>query len=60
LYGLLTPDTNVQVPAPEGLNCRLYLVAAPCVLSTAGAGQVTVMLLPAPRTSEAALGVFGM
>jgi hypothetical protein len=47
------------VPAPEGLDCRLYPVAALCVLSIAGADQVTVRSLPAPCASDTALGVFG-
>jgi hypothetical protein len=34
-------------------------VAAPCVLSIAGAVQVTMRSLPVPRASSAALGVFG-
>jgi len=34
-------------------------VAAPCVLSTAGAVQVTIRSLPVPCASDAALGVFG-
>jgi hypothetical protein len=34
-------------------------VAALCVLSIAGAVQVTVRLLPVPCASDAALGVFG-
>ena len=59
MYGLVTPDTVVQVPAPEGLDRRLKPVAALCVLSTAGAVQVTVRLLPVPCASDAALGVFG-
>jgi hypothetical protein len=59
LYGLVTPDTVVQVPAPEGLDRKLDPVAALCVLSTVGAVQVTVRLLPVPCASDAALGVFG-
>ncbi len=53
------PDTVVQVPAPEGLDRRLKLAAALCVLSTAGAAQVTVRLLPAPCANDAAPGTFG-
>ena len=55
----MTPDTVVQVPAPEGLDRRLNPVAALCVLSIDGAVQVTVRLLPVPCASDAALGVFG-
>ena len=58
-YGLATPVTVVQVPAPEGLDRRLKPVAAPCVLSIAGAVQVTVRSLPAPCASDGALGAFG-
>ncbi len=58
-YGLVTPDTVVQVPAPEGLDRRLNPVAALCALSTAGAVQVTVRSLPPPCASNAAAGVFG-
>jgi hypothetical protein len=60
VYGLVTPDTTVQVPAPDGLDRREYAVAALCVLSTAGAAHVTVRLLPVPCASDAAPGVFGM
>ncbi len=42
VYGLVTPDKVVQVPAPAGLERRLNPVAAPCVPSVAGAVQVTV------------------
>jgi hypothetical protein len=59
LYGLATPVTVVQIPAPEELDARLNPVAAPCELSTAGAVQVTERLLPVPCASDAALGVFG-
>jgi hypothetical protein len=59
-YGLVTPDTNVQTPAPDGLDCRLKLVATPWVLSTAGAVQVTTRLLPAPWASDTAAGMFGI
>jgi len=59
VYGLVTPETVVQVPAPEGLDCRLNPVAALCVLSIAGAVQVTVRSLPGPCASDAVLGVFG-
>ena len=48
VYGLVTPDTVVQVPAPDGLDCKLNPEAALCVLSIAGALQVTVRLAPAP------------
>ena len=58
-YGLVTPATIVHVPAPEGLDRTLNPAAAPCVLSTAGAIQVTVRSLPAPCASDSALGVFG-
>jgi hypothetical protein len=37
----------------------LYPVAALCVLSIAGADQVTVRSLPVPCASDTALGVFG-
>ena len=59
VYGLVTPDTVVQVPAPDGLDRRLKLVAALCVLSIAGAVQVTLRLLPVPCASDTAFGVFG-
>jgi hypothetical protein len=59
LYGLVTPDTIVQAPAPCGLDWRLNPVAAPCVPSTAGILQVTVSVVPVPCASDAALGVFG-
>jgi len=58
VYGLVTPATVVQVPAPEGLDRRLNPVAALCVLSIAGAVHVTVRSLPVPCASDA-LGVFG-
>jgi hypothetical protein len=58
VYGLATPDTIVQVPAPEGLDCRLNPVAALCVLSTAGAVQVTIRVPPVPCANDAA-GEFG-
>ena len=60
VYGLVIPDTVVQLLAPEGLDCRLKPVAAPCVVSIAGAVQVTMMLLPAPCASDTALGVYGV
>jgi hypothetical protein len=60
VYGLVTPDTVVQVVAPVGLDRRLNPLAALCVLSPAGAVQVTVRALPVPCASNAALGVFGM
>jgi len=59
LYGLVTPDTVVQVAAPVGLDRRLNPVAALCVLSIAGAVQVTVRALPGPCASDTPLGVFG-
>ena len=55
----MTPVTVVQVPAPEGLDRRLNTVAALCVLSIAGAVQVTVRVLPVPRARDAAPGAFG-
>ena len=48
VYGLETPVTGVQVPAPVGLQRRLYAVAAPWVLSAEGAVQVTVSWLVIP------------
>lgn len=59
LYGLVTPDTVVQVPAPEGLERRLNPVAASCEPSIVGAIQVTVRLLPVPCASVTPPGVFG-
>jgi hypothetical protein len=59
-YGLVTPDTSVQTPAPDGLDCRLKLVATPWVLSTAGAVQVTTRLLPVPWASDTPAGMFGI
>jgi hypothetical protein len=59
LYGLMTPDTVVQVAAPEGLDSALNAVAALCVLSIAGAAQVTIRVLPVPCANDA-LGVLGM
>jgi hypothetical protein len=59
VYGLVTVDAIVQVPAPEGLDRRLKPVAALCVLSIAGAVQVTVRLLPVPCASDGAPGTFG-
>src|SRR5208337_1426023 len=59
-YGLVTPDTIVQVPAPEGLDPRLNPMAASCVLSIAGAVQVTVRSLPGPCASDGALGGFAI
>jgi hypothetical protein len=58
-YGLVTPDTTVQAPAPDGLDRRLNPVAPPCVPSTAGIVQVTVRVVPVPCASDAAFGVFG-
>lgn len=55
----MTPVTVVHVPAPDGLECRLYPVAALCVLSIVGAAQVTMRALPTPGASDAALGAFG-
>ena len=57
-YGLVTPDTIVQLPAPDGLDRRLNPVAALCVLSVAGAAQVTIRVLPGPCASDG-LGAFG-
>jgi hypothetical protein len=59
VYGLETPDPIVQVPAPEGLDRKANPVAALCVLSIAGAAQVTLRLLPVPFANDAAPGVFG-
>ncbi len=59
-YGLVTFDACVQTLAPEGLDCRLNTVAALCVLSTAGAVQVTVRPLPGPCASDGAAGAFGI
>src|ERR1700722_7745919 len=56
----MTPDSGVQVAAPEGLDCRLNPLAAPCVPSIAGPVQVTVRLLPVPCASDTALGAFGI
>lgn len=58
-YGLLTPVTVVHVLAPDGLDCRLKLAAALCVLSIPGAVQVTVRSLPVPGANDGAFGVFG-
>jgi hypothetical protein len=58
-YGLVTFDTVVQVLAPEGLLCKSNDVAALCVLSSAGAVQITVRSLPEPCAKDAACGVFG-
>ena len=58
-YGLLTPVTTVQVPAPEGLHCKLNPMAALCVLSVAGVAQVAMRALPVPWASDAAPGAFG-
>jgi hypothetical protein len=55
----VTPDTVVQVPAPEGLDRRTNPAAAACVLSTAGAAQVTLRSLPVPFANVAAFGTFG-
>jgi len=55
----VTPDTVVQVPAPEGLDLRLYPAAPSCVLSILEVAQVAVRLLPVPCASDAAPGVFG-
>jgi len=59
LHGLVAPVTMVQAPVPDGLYRRLNPVAALCVLSAAGAAQLTVRVVPAPCASDAALGVFG-
>ena len=53
MYGLVTPVTTVQVPAPVGLERRLYPVAAPCVPSTAGAGQIAVSFVFVPSGGAA-------
>ncbi len=58
VYGLVTPDTSVQAPAPDGLDCRLNPMAASCVLSTVGVVQVTMRPLLGPCTSDASLGGF--
>ena len=58
-YGHADTGHVVQVPTPEGLDCRLKLVAALCVPSIAGAVQVTVRSLPVPCANDGAAGVFG-
>jgi hypothetical protein len=58
-YGLVTPDTVVQLAAPAGLHQRANPVAAPCVLSITGAAQVTLRSLPVPCANVGALGAFG-
>src|SRR5580658_6356500 len=57
--GLVTPDSVVQVPAPDGLERKLYPVAAPCVLSVAGAVQVTVSLEFVPSGGGVTLAIAG-
>ncbi len=52
-------DAVVQLPAPEGLDCRLNPVAALWVPSTVGAAQFTVRLLPEPRASVGVPITFG-
>jgi hypothetical protein len=58
-YGLATFETVVQVPAPEGLKRRLNPVAAPWVLSIAGAAQVMVSLVFVPSGGAATLEIAG-
>ena len=55
----MTPDTVVQVPAPDGLDCRLDPVAALWVPSTAGAVQITVRSLPPACANDTVPGGFG-
>ena len=45
---------------PETANRRLNAVAASCELSTSGADQVTVRLLPEPCVTDGALGGFAI
>ena len=52
-------DTTVHAPAPEGLDRTANPLAAPCVLSIAGAAQVTMRLLPVPCAKVGAPGGFG-
>jgi hypothetical protein len=62
VYGLVTPDTVVHVPAPVGLERTLYPVAAPWVPSTAGAVQVAVSFVFVPSgcgATPAIAGAFG-
>jgi hypothetical protein len=65
VYGLVTADTVVQVPAPLGLKRRLYPVAAPWVPSAAGAVQATASFVVVPSGGGAtaviagALGAYG-
>ncbi len=60
VQGLVTPDTTVQVAAPDGPDRTAYPVAALCVPSIVGAVQVTVRLLPLPWASEIPPGALGM
>jgi len=57
--GLVTRATVVHKSAAEGPDCRLNHVAAPCVMSAAGAVQVTMRSLPEPAARATASGVFG-
>ena len=59
VYGLVTPDTTVQVPAPAGLERRLYPVAAPWVPSIVGAVHATLSLLFVPSGGGAMLATVG-
>jgi hypothetical protein len=56
----VTPDTVVQLFAPDGLDQMLYPVAASCVLSIAGAVQVTVNALPGPCVIRGAAGGYAI
>jgi hypothetical protein len=56
----VTPEMSIQAPAPEGLNCRLKLVAVPCMLSIAGAAHVTMRPPPVPCPTDTAPGIFGI
>jgi hypothetical protein len=59
VYGLVTADTVVQLPAPDGLERRLYPVAAPCVPSTDGAVQVTMSFEFVPSAGGVPLMIAG-
>ena len=50
------PPELHQAAAPEGENCRLNPVAASCVLSVAGAVQVTMRPPPGACASDTLLG----
>jgi hypothetical protein len=50
--GLVTLAAVVQMSAPDGLDWRLYPVAAPWALSATGAVQVTVRFVPGPCARE--------